>query len=167
MPEPLRNTLFDHYPLSDTTRAPNDEAVVSRMFEMAVEGDKPAIKMRDFLVCIGKKVEKHIRKLQASLHSDSEATNEQNVPVVQKLLPRMPEPLKNTLFDHYTLSDTTRAPNDEAVVSRMFEMAIEGDKSAIMMYNFLVCVGNIVEKRVRKTEASLRSDMEAFVRSEN
>ena len=108
---------------------------------------------------------KHIRKSQASLHSDSEAANEQNVPVVQKLLPRMPEHLKNTLFEHYTLSDTTRAPNDEAVVSRMFEMAIEGDKSAIMMCDFLVCVGKIVEKRVRKTEASFRSDIEASVRS--
>lgn len=103
--------------------------------------------------------------LREILKSVIRSLNELNIPVVQKLLLRMPEPLRNTLFDQYPLSDTTRAPNDEAVVSRMFEMAIEGDKSAIMMCDFLVCVGKIVEKRVRKTEASFRSDIEASVRS--
>lgn len=169
MPETLRNSIFDHYPLSDTTRAPNDEAVVSRIFEMAVEGDKIAIKMRDFLVCVGNKVEKSIRKSQISLHSDREAVNEQNIPVAQSLLPRMPEPLRDSIFVRYTLSDTlsdtTRAPNDKLVVSRIFEMALEGDKPAIEMCDFLVCVGKIVEKRIRKLRASLRSDREAFVRS--
>jgi hypothetical protein len=165
MPETLRNSIFDHYPLSDTTRAPNDEAVVSRIFEMAVEGDKAAIKMRDFLVCVGKKVEKSIRKSQVSLHSDREAVNEQNIPVAQSLLPRMPENLRNSIFDHYPLSDTTRAPNDETVVFRIFEMALEGEKPAIEMCDFLVCVGKIVEKRIRKLKASLRSDREAFARS--
>jgi hypothetical protein len=74
--------------------------------------------------------------------------------------------LRDSIFERYTLSDTTRASNDKLLVSRIFEMAVEGDKPAIKMCNFLVCVGKMVEKRVRKLQASLRSDREAFVRSD-
>ena len=104
--------------------------------------------------------------LREILKSVIRAVNQQNIPVAQSLLPRMPEPLRDSIFVHYPLSDTTRAPDDEVVVSRIFEMAVEGDKSAINMRDFLVCVGKMVEKRVRKLQASLRSDREAFVRSD-
>ena len=88
------------------------------------------------------------------------------IPVAQSLLSRMPESLRDSIFERYTLSDTTMAPDDKAVVSRIFEMAVEGNKSAIKMRDFLVCVGKMVEERIRKLQASLRSDREAFVRSD-
>jgi hypothetical protein len=103
--------------------------------------------------------------LREILKSVIRAVNQPNIPVAQSLLPRMPELLRNSILERYTLSDTKTAPNNEAVVTRIFEMAVEGDKSAIKMRDFLVCVGKMVEKRIRKLQASLRSDREAFVGS--